>query len=71
MFRRETTDGNRVTGVMRAVIGEDLDITYIIKTALVGVLFFVLILETLRHDINDYNKARTRRLSVPAALATI
>jgi ankyrin repeat protein len=35
LFRREPLDGNRVTGVMRAVIGDDLNITYIIKTALV------------------------------------
>jgi hypothetical protein len=35
LFRRETIDGNRVVGVMRAVIGDDLGVTYIIKTALV------------------------------------
>jgi len=36
LFRREPLDGNRVTGVMRGVIGDDLNITYIIKTALVN-----------------------------------
>ena len=35
LFRREPFDGNRVTGVMRGVISEDLNVTYIIKTALV------------------------------------
>lgn len=35
LFRRDTIDGNRVTGVMRGVIDEDLNVSYIIKTALV------------------------------------
>jgi hypothetical protein len=47
LFRREPLDGNRVTGVMRAVIGEDLNITYIIKTALVISLLADLTSETI------------------------
>jgi hypothetical protein len=43
LFRREPLDGNRVTGVMRAVIGEELNVTYIIKTALVISLHCLLI----------------------------
>jgi len=35
LFRRDTVEGNRVTGVMRAIIEDDLTITYIIKTGLV------------------------------------
>jgi hypothetical protein len=35
LFRREPVDGNRVTGVMRAVIEDDLTLSFIIKTALV------------------------------------
>jgi hypothetical protein len=35
LFQREAVDENRVTGVMRAVIDEDLNVTYITKTALV------------------------------------
>lgn len=35
LFKREAVDGNRVTGVMRAFIEEDLNVTYVIKTGLV------------------------------------
>jgi hypothetical protein len=35
LFRRGTVEGSRVTGVMRAIIEDDLTITYIIKTGLV------------------------------------
>jgi hypothetical protein len=35
LFKREAVDGSRVTGVMRAVIEEDLSVTFIIKTGLV------------------------------------
>jgi len=35
LFRREAIEGNRVTGVMRAVVDEELGVSYIIKTALV------------------------------------
>lgn len=35
LFRREAIEGSRVTGVMRAVIEEDLGVTFIIKTGLV------------------------------------
>jgi hypothetical protein len=38
LFRRETVDGNRVTGVMRGVVEEDLTVTFITKTALVALL---------------------------------
>ena len=35
LFRREAVEGSRVTGVMRAVVEEDLTVTYVIKTGLV------------------------------------
>ena len=41
LFRREAIDGTRVTGVIRAVIEDDLSITFIIKTALVASLFSI------------------------------
>lgn len=47
LFRREPFDGNRVTGVMRGVIGDDLNVTYIIKTALVLSRLAILRLETV------------------------
>ena len=35
LFHREPIEGNRVTGVMRAVVDDELNVSYIIKTALV------------------------------------
>jgi hypothetical protein len=36
LFRRDPFDGNRVTGVMRAEVEDDLNVSFIIQTALVG-----------------------------------
>ena len=46
LFRREPFDGNRVTGVMRAIVEEDLTVTFVIQTALVTKRGMSLTIET-------------------------
>jgi hypothetical protein len=71
LFRREAIEGSRVTGVMRAVIEEDLSVTFIIKTGLVQSSPSWLITATLRYDLDDHYETDFRGLPVPPALATI
>jgi hypothetical protein len=71
LFRREAVDGNRVTGVMRAVVEDNLNITYIIKTALVRFPQYPLIEATVRYDFDDHDKEDIRRLPIPPGLVAI
>lgn len=71
LFRREPIEGSRVTGVMRAVIEEDLSVVFVIKTGLVQSSLSWLITATLRYDLDDHYKTDIRGIPVSSALATI
>ena len=70
LFRRDALDGNRVTGVMRAIVEDDLNITYIIQTALVSFLSLSLTSETPRHDYPYHHQKDPRRLPILTFLAS-